>query len=277
MLDSIALLLEPMIVTCADLLRGAFSNRTALPEAQLKSDNSPVTVADQQASDLIVGHLNATYPDIPVISEEAAMPSIEQRLHWDRLFLVDPLDGTKEFIRGSPDFTINIAYIERGVPLWGIICAPIHRITVYGGRGLGAFSKQDSESNWKPLNHEVPSMAQGLRAVMSQGHTSPWESPIAKLLPLNKIERFGSSYKFARLAMGQADIYFRKTPTYEWDTAAGHAILAALGFSLQNFKGEEFSYNLRDTLLNGEFLCAHKSLMEVCLLKLKEAGLGGSS
>ena len=272
MLDTLRSKIEPILEESGETLRRYFSKRDALPQAELKSDESPVTIADRAANDIIVTRLSQTYPQIPVISEESEMPSPATRRTWNTVFLVDPLDGTKEFIRGSPDFAINIALIEKGVPVWGAIFAPIHGITVCGGPSVGAHSKRGNSSDWLPLSEKLPSMAHGLRAVMSQGHTNPYESPIAKALPLRQIERFGSSFKFVKLALGEADIFFRKTPTSEWDTASGHALLGALGYRLVNFNGEDFLYNVRNTLLNGEFLCAHKSIVETCLQKLHSAG-----
>jgi 3'(2'), 5'-bisphosphate nucleotidase len=258
----------PIVTSCAHLLRGYFSKREALPQAEIKSDTSPVTLADRAANTYIVEELSRTFPGVPVISEEGSMPTFEQRSHWNELFLVDPLDGTKEFIRGSPDFAINIAFVQSGIPTWGILCAPQHEIMVWGGPTHSCFSQTLEGTNRRPLEEQKPLWENGLRAVLSQGHRSPWESPLSKALPLTQMERFGSSYKFVRLAMGLADVFFRKTPTSEWDTAAGQAVLAGLGFELRNFEGQLFRYNRRN-LLNGGFVCCHQSIMERCLTNIQ--------
>jgi 3'(2'),5'-bisphosphate nucleotidase len=211
-----------------------------------KGDGSPVTEADQGAEEILLTVLGAQFPDIPVIAEEAAaagkLPQIE-----DRFFLVDPLDGTKEFIRGGSDFTVNIGLIENKVPVFGIVYAPFDGRLFVGGKegawtaNVDCQSKSPKVGAHKQIHVRVPDLA-NLSAVASRSHrdeqTNAWLSEHG----IPDIVSAGSSIKFCLLAAGEADVYPRFGPTMEWDTAAAHAVLVAAGGKLTRIDGSAFTY-----------------------------------
>jgi len=215
-----------------------------------KADKSPVTDADEAAEHLILqGHARLA-PGIPVISEEAAaagfIPDVDTTF-----FLVDPLDGTKEFIARNGEFTVNIALIEDGVPVFGVIQAPVTGALWHGVPGQGAF-RRDADGE-RPLRVRTPATAP-LRVAASRSHLDPRTEALMGRIGAVESVGLGSSLKFCRLAEGGMDVYPRFGPTSEWDTAAGQAILEAAGGALLDPRGRPFRYNQRDTLLNGDFI-----------------------
>lgn len=214
-----------------------------------KADNSPVTAADLAAHDIIVAALGALTPDIPIISEESEEFILPPGS--TRFWLVDPLDGTKSFIRREGEFTVNIALIEHGKPVAGIIDIPVARETYYGVVGKGAWRLHDGGAAEKISTREPD--GSGYAAVVSMSHLDPKTS--AFLAPLSVTERVSasSSLKFCRVAEGIADIYPRFGPTMEWDTAAGHAIVEAAGGRVETPDGEPFRYHKPD-FRNGPFI-----------------------
>jgi 3'(2'), 5'-bisphosphate nucleotidase len=204
-----------------------------------KRDGSPVTAADQAAEDYIIPALKKLTPEIPIVAEESVangkIPDISGGTFW----LVDPLDGTKEFINRNGDFTVNIGLIEHGVPTLGVVSTPTNAFVWAGTREEGAFKYQNGTQ--QIINVKVPDKNH-LIVVASRSHRSPeLEEYISTLNVKTSISR-GSSLKFCLIAEGEADIYPRTGPTMEWDTAAGHAVLIAAGGRMENFNGENFQY-----------------------------------
>ena len=216
----------------------------------LKADASPVTAADLASQALILEKLREIAPEVPVLSEEAAALPYSVRRHWKRLFIVDPLDGTREFVSRNGEFTINIALVEEGLPILGVVFAPTLDCTWWGAVDLGAFR----------LDRNVPEAAihlgaagGELRVLASRSHGgAQLESFLDALGPHHRVA-VGSSVKFCRIAEGAADFYPRLSPTQEWDTAAGDAIVRAAGGQVLTLAGAPLLYNKED-LLNPFFV-----------------------
>ena len=218
-----------------------------------KADDSPLTAADLASHRCIVDGLAALTPEIPVLSEESAdeVPS-EERLRWSRLWLVDPLDGTREFVKRNGEFTVNIALIEDGVATFGVIQAPTTGTVWWGDRAHGAYRRDDG-GHEVALSTRTPALAP-LRVAASRSHRDARTQALLDALPGSEVVGCGSSLKFCRIAEGAMDLYPRFGPTSEWDTAAGQAILEAAGGAVLDPQGRPFRYNQRDTLLNGDFV-----------------------
>ncbi|MFO7705894.1 MAG: 3'(2'),5'-bisphosphate nucleotidase CysQ [Halopseudomonas sp.] len=219
-----------------------------------KADASPVTAADLAAHQIIVDGLQRLTPDIPVLSEEDAAIPLAQRRHWQRFWLVDPLDGTKEFIAGSDEFTVNIALIEHGQVRFGVVGIPARNSLFWGGKGLGAWRSQHGQS---AQAIQCRAAGEPLVVVASRRHTSPeQEALLAHLQTQGNVERVnvGSSLKFCLLAEGRADLYPRYAPTCQWDTGAAQAVLEGAGGQVLGLNGQRFSYPQRDTWLNPHFI-----------------------
>lgn len=216
-----------------------------------KADESPVTEADRRAEHLILDRLATHFPDIPVVSEEDASVSGAPREIGPRFFLVDPLDGTKAFIRQDPNFTVNIALIEAGRPTAGAVAAPASSEVWRTGRG-GAV-KASGGGSWSPI-HVRPRPADPVALI---SHTMKPEA-LAALKSQYRFERtqaMDSSIKLCRIAEGAADLYPRHGTTMEWDIAAGHAVLAQAGGFVTTPEGQPFLYGKADRgFQNGWFL-----------------------
>jgi 3'(2'), 5'-bisphosphate nucleotidase len=226
------------------IYEGAFS-------VELKDDNSPLTLADLESQRVIQAALSRLTPDIPVLSEESAQAPWDERRHWRELWVVDPLDGTREFVKRNGEFTINIALVVDHEPLLGIVAAPALGLVYWGAAGSGAFSHHRGAEQ---IRVQVSPPATPLRVVGSRSHASPdTASYLAKLGP-HLMSGIGSSLKFCLIAEGKADLYPRFGPTSEWDTAAGQALLEAAGGQVTRLDGHRLRYNCRETLLNGDFL-----------------------
>jgi 3'(2'), 5'-bisphosphate nucleotidase len=221
-------------------------------EVTHKSDQSPLTLADLRSHEIIVQGLHALTPDVPVLSEEASDISYEQRRQWTRYWLVDPLDGTKEFVSRNGEFTVNIALIENHVPTLGVVHVPVTSTTYTGAAGVGAFRKVDAEAA-QPVSVRTPA-ASPLRIVGSRSHRGDsLDQYLPRLAPYELIA-VGSSLKFCLVAEGNADFYPRFGPTSEWDTAAAQAIVEAAGGAVVKTDGERLRYNTKSELLNPHFL-----------------------
>jgi 3'(2'), 5'-bisphosphate nucleotidase len=217
-----------------------------------KDDRSPLTAADLAAHHCIVAGLEQLAPDIPVLSEESAqdVPALVRR-QWARMWLVDPLDGTREFVKRNGEFTVNIALIDDGAPVLGVVQAPVTGALWHGQRGRGAF-RRDGGSE-VAIHVRAPATAP-LRVAASRSHrdarTEAFMARMGEVEPIG----IGSSLKFCRLAEGAMDVYPRFGPTSEWDTAAGQCVLEAAGGIVVDPQGRPLRYNQRDTILNGDFL-----------------------
>lgn len=220
-------------------------------DVEIKSDNSPLTEADKQSHIVINKGLHKLFKDIPILSEEGRHVKFETRSKWKKYWLIDPLDGTKEFINKNGEFTVNIALISDNIPVFGIIYAPVLKEIYWGETGQGAFVEQPGETPATKLpTEELPSE---LTAVASRSHSSKEEKELLQKLNIKKVISKGSSLKFCLLASGKAHYYVRFGPTMEWDTGAGHAIISSAGASLTKITGESFTYN-KPNLLNPGFI-----------------------
>ncbi len=224
------------------------------PAVEYKRDNSPLTHADLASHHVIAAGLRSLTPDWPVLSEESRQIPFEQRREWLRFWMVDPLDGTKEFLRRNGEFTVNIALIEGGAPILGVVYAPALGKLFYGARGSGAWRQEGGSA----LQLRAAQSANGaLRVVVSRSHGSGEEN-LERFTGTAKRCEFvpmGSSLKFCLVAEGLADLYPRTGPTMEWDTAAAHCILEQAGGSVTGLNGERFVYN-KPNLLNPGFLAS---------------------
>jgi 3'(2'), 5'-bisphosphate nucleotidase len=223
-----------------------------------KADDSPVTAADIAAHQLLAEGLLALAPDIHVLSEEDADIALSERATWERWWLVDPLDGTKEFISGSEEFTVNVALIEHGRVVFGVVSMPTNNRCYFGGAGLGAW-RSDDDDHVTPIRvREAPGHGHDFTVVASRRHTSAEQERLlaglaAVVGPLH-LTNIGSSLKFCLLAEGAADCYPRLAPTSQWDTAAAQGVLEGAGGEVLELSGQTFVYPPRESLLNPFFL-----------------------
>jgi 3'(2'), 5'-bisphosphate nucleotidase len=221
-------------------------------EVVRKKDESPLTQADLASHRIICDALALLTPDIPVLSEESADIDFDTRSSWSRYWLVDPLDGTKEFVNRNGEFTVNIALIVDHDPVLGVVHVPVTGVTYAGIAGTGA-TRRSAGDTPRAIGIRVP-CADPVVVVGSRSHANP------RLLEyLGKIGDYvlvsmGSSLKFCLLAEGKADFYPRLGPTSEWDTAAAHAVVTAAGGKIVTLDGAPLKYNCKDSLLNPEFL-----------------------
>ncbi len=217
-----------------------------------KDDRSPLTQADLASHRSIVAGLRGLTPDLPIISEEAGLPPFAQRSQWQRYWLIDPLDGTKEFVKRNGEFTVNIALIEDHVPVLGVVVAPDLGVDYYGVRGEGAYRHRSDEA---PERIEVAAPSDGpVRIVGSRSHRGASLDAFLEKLGEHEMVPMGSSLKFCVVAEGGADLYPRLGPTSEWDTGAAHAVVEAAGGRVIDPRGEPLRYNVREEILNPHFL-----------------------
>ena len=217
-----------------------------------KDDNSPLTAADLASHRCIVEGLARITPDIPVLSEESAHEvSLAERRQWHRLWVVDPLDGTREFVKRNGEFTVNIALVENGIAVFGVVQAPVTEQLWYGSAALGAFLREHGRDT--ALRTRAPAQAP-LRVAASRSHRDARTQGFIDRMGEVELLGLGSSLKFCRIADGGLDVYPRFGPTSEWDTAAGQCVLEGAGGAVLDPQGRPFRYNQRDTVLNGDFV-----------------------
>lgn len=226
-------------------------------DVQHKEDDSPLTAADIASNRVLVPGLSALAPDIPVISEECDESHFTERLSWPRCWLVDPLDGTKEFIARNDEFSINIALVENNEAVLGVVYSPVTGSAFFAARGAGAFRKTDGVT--LPLHAEdLPKAGEIFRIVASRRHRGPRDlafcEDVSRRLGPVELTLAGSAFKICAVAEGDAHAYPRFGPTMEWDTAAGQVVVEEAGGALVDAKGRPFRYNQRETLLNSSFL-----------------------
>lgn len=235
-----------------------------------KADDSPLTLADRQAHEIITAGLRTLTPHIPVLSEESPAQdhAVATRSQWPTLWLVDPLDGTREFIKRNGEFTVNIALIHAHRPTLGVITVPAAQLAYTGAVGLGA-QRITAQQPPQYIRTRQPHAAIPVVAGSRSHRGASLDALLARLGP-HELCAVGSALKFCRVAEGAVDLYPRLGPTSEWDTAAGQAVLEAAGGRVLNLQGEALSYNHRDTLLNPDFLAigdpqfAWQSLVPPC-------------
>lgn len=212
--------------------------------ASMKADQSPLTAADLAAHHWIVSHLTQQFPSIPVLSEESENIPWETRSRWNEFWLVDPLDGTKEFLKQSGEFTVNIALIRNGRPVLGVVYAPVLDLMYWAEAGQGAYAQKSGEAI-RRLQCRVPD-SQHLTFVASRDHAGPGVSELLKRFPTARTSSMGSSLKFCLVAQGDADAYLRDLPTMEWDTAAAHCLVESAGGTVTDLENRPLQYNKPD-------------------------------
>lgn len=218
-------------------------------DTRVKADRSPVTDADEEAEKLILAELAAAFPQLPVVAEEEAAAGRVAKV-GSRFFLVDPVDGTKEFVKRGGEFTVNIGEVRDGQPVSGVVFAPAIGRLFAGAVGEGAFEL--CGAILRPIAARAPA-PDGLVAVSSRSHPDAKTDALLKTLAIKGHTNAGSSLKFCLVAAGEADIYPRAGQTMEWDTAAGHAVLRAAGGSVTTWDGAPFLYGKPD-FRNGPFI-----------------------
>ncbi len=217
-----------------------------------KSDDSPVTNADLAAHDIIVRSLKKLTPDIPILSEEDPNIPFTTRQQWQQYWLVDPLDGTREYISGKGEFTVNIAFIDQQKARLGIIHAPISKRCYYAVEQFGAYKQTGNQSAISI--HTSQYTTNTVRVVVSHRSSKIKLDEVLRLYPNAEIKHASSALKFCMVAEGLADIYPRFSPTSEWDSAAGQCIVEQAGGTLTKLDFQPFMYNTKDCLLNPYFI-----------------------
>ncbi|MCH8498134.1 MAG: 3'(2'),5'-bisphosphate nucleotidase CysQ [Marinobacter sp.] len=223
-------------------------------KVRTKEDNSPITAADEAAHQIIVDGLRRITPDVPILSEESAAAPWDERCHWYRFWLVDPVDGTREFTQRSGEFTVNIALIIDGEPVMGVVVAPALKEMFWGVVGEGAWKRA---RNGQERRISVTQPHEELRVVASKNHMTPETEAFIRRLGPHQLVQAGSSLKICMIAEGRADVYPRLGPTSEWDTAAAHAVLTAAGGKITTLKGEPLKYG-KENILNPDFIASSK-------------------
>lgn len=224
-----------------------------------KSDDSPVTAADLAAHAILHPGLEQLLPNVPVLSEESHLPPYSVRKSWQRYWIIDPLDGTKEFIKRNGEFTVNIALIEKGIPVLGVVHVPVLGITYTGLAGVGAYKIQKGEkrsiqtrSVQSRLDQKLP-----IEVVASRSHGADavdrFLNKVTTALGSVELKNMGSSLKLCLVAEGVADIYPRLALTSEWDTAAAQAVVEAAGGKVLDIQLQEMRYNQKEDILNPFF------------------------
>jgi len=227
-----------------------------------KDDDSPLTEADRRANAVIAEALEKLAPRLPVLSEESARPDWETRRRWRCYWLVDPLDGTKEFVKRNGEFTVNIARVNDGVAELGVVHVPVSGVSYLGEMGQGAFRREAGAAavpiEPRPIVRLGAKAAKPLKVVASRSHLDSHLRPVVERLESEfgavELVNLGSSLKFCLIAEGGADVYPRLAPTSEWDTAAAHAVLAAAGGEVCDTRFKPLRYNRKDGLLNPNFV-----------------------
>lgn len=223
---------------------------------EMKSDNSPLTEADIAAHDIIVARLQKLTPDIPILSEESDEIDVGLRLSWQKYWLIDPLDGTREFLKRNGEFTVNIALISQHESIMGVVYAPVTGLTYYASKGEGAYKKMATAPSeriyTRSLDHKKITIA-GSRSHSDEKFQKFMQRIEATKLTELELIRLGSSLKICLVAEGGADVYPRLGPTYEWDTAAAHCVLKEAGGDIVDEYGTTLRYNTKSSLLNPHF------------------------
>ena len=221
---------------------------------KLKDDDSPLTEADRISNRIIIESLKSIAPQLPILTEESSNHTFKERSSWETYWLVDPLDGTKEFIKKNGEFTVNIALIHKNTPIFGMIRVPALSQTYWGAHGFGSMKEVDQKEIEKIKVSNFNSKK--IRVISSRSHKNKILSSYLNKLGYVEEVFIGSSLKFCLLAEGKADFYPRLGPTSEWDTAAGEAILKFSGGFVTSDEGERMIYNSSESLLNPYFLAS---------------------
>lgn len=247
-------LLEPVVSLAAEAGCAILEVYATDFDVQAKDDQSPLTQADMASHRIIVAGLHELTPDVPVISEESGLPDFVERSRWNPYWLVDPLDGTKEFVKKNGEFTVNIALIEDHRPVLGVVHVPVRHTTYSGCRGVGAELRANGGEP-RPIGVARES-ATPVRVVGSRSHLGSSLDQFLQNLGDFEMHPTGSSLKFCLVAEGKADVYPRLGPTSEWDTAAAQAVVEQAGGVVLELDGRPLSYNNKADILNPFFLVA---------------------
>lgn len=221
-------------------------------QAEAKGDNSPLTLADKKAHHKIVSILEST--SLPILSEEGKNVPFEERNQWNYFWLVDPLDGTKEFIKRNGEFTVNIALVHKDTPILGVVAVPVSHEIYYAAEGYGAYLRKQGKDSKLPILKSIDLHQEGLRVVASRSHMNEETEKFINQLSVPSLVSAGSSLKFMLLANGQADVYPRYAPTMEWDTAAAHAVVKETGRDVFQYGTKQPLVYNKENLLNPYFL-----------------------
>ncbi|MBA4158607.1 MAG: 3'(2'),5'-bisphosphate nucleotidase CysQ [Gemmatimonadetes bacterium] len=210
-------------------------------QVEQKADASPLTLADRAAHELIRRELRRLTPEIPLLSEESEAAEVEHRRSWRRFWLVDPLDGTKEFIKQTGEFTVNLALIEEGAPVLGVVHVPATGVSYFARQGQGAYRTGEGgePQRIRPRRADPARLA----VVASRDHAGPLVKALLERLPGATTLSMGSALKFCLVAEGKADLYLRDLPTMEWDTAAAQCVVEEAGGSVTDLEGQRLLYN----------------------------------
>ncbi|MGH8427388.1 MAG: 3'(2'),5'-bisphosphate nucleotidase CysQ [Gammaproteobacteria bacterium] len=251
-------LLERLVRRASEAILAIYGEKDFV--VNIKADASPLTAADLASHHILDAGLKELNPELPVLSEENATHyTAAQRQGWTRYWLVDPLDGTKEFVKRNGEFTINVALIEFGRPVLGIVHVPIEGTSYIGGVA-GPAKRRDKAGIVNTLHTSDVARQRAVRIVGSRSHAGGELEGFAAALGRHEFLAVGSALKFCLVAEGRADVYLRLKPTSEWDTAAGQAVLEAAGGAVTDLNGNPLRYNTRTTLINPSFLaCGDRS------------------
>ncbi len=219
---------------------------------ETKQDASPLTQADLAAHQVLVQGLQALTPDWPVLSEESAYIPWQQRARWSRYWLVDPLDGTREFVKRNDEFTVNVALIENSQSCLGVVLAPVTSELAWAWKGAGCWYRAAAQAPTERIR--VRSAPPCPVVASSRSHTGAEERSMLDRLGQHERIALGSSLKFLRIGQGQADLYLRLGPTSEWDTAAAQCVLEEAGGAVLDTQGHPLRYNTKESLLNPSFI-----------------------
>jgi 3'(2'), 5'-bisphosphate nucleotidase len=247
-------LIDPLVTLAAEAGEAILEVYASDFDVQAKDDQSPLTQADMASHRIIVAGLQRLSPDISVISEESGLPGFEERSRWNPYWLIDPLDGTREFVKRNGEFTVNIALIEDHKPVLGVVHVPVRNTTYTGCRGVGAAVRTDGAEP-QPIGVASES-ATPVRVVGSRSHRGTSLDQFLENLGEFEMHPTGSSLKFCLVAEGRADVYPRLGPTSEWDTAAAQAVVEQAGGVVLELDGKPLSYNNKPDILNPFFLVA---------------------
>ncbi len=247
-LTNLAAALMPVVELADAAIMSVYGGEFAV---QRKPDDSPLTPADLESQRIIMEGLQRIAPGVPILAEESTAAPWTERRTWRELWVVDPLDGTREFVKRNGEFTVNIALIVDHEPVFGMISAPAQGLLYWGAAGVGAFTQH---RNAPQVRIRAAPPQRPLRVLGSRSHSSPATAAYVARLSPHVLTGLGSSLKFCWLAEGKADLYARFGPTSEWDTAAGQALLEAAGGHVTRVDGHRLRYNCRASIINGDFV-----------------------
>lgn len=276
--DQLILQLVPIMAQASQILRQEYQSYCSGCEfnIQEKSDDSPVTQADLKINQFILQQLLKITPNLPVLSEES---DYSARKTWSKCWMLDPLDGTKEFIHKRDEFTINLSLIENHQTTFAIIVVPCQQIMYVGYHAQLPYKYHFEEQVWQQYQIERSLVQKPIQIGLSHHSKNPkYHNFIAPILETHEVEcrEAGSAYKFCMMLEGEIDIYPRFHPTSEWDTSSGQALLESIGGGLMTLGGKPFQYNQRETVLNKGFIAfKDQSYKTIAYQALRQSGLGG--